>query len=226
MIQLPEGPYDAAIIDPPWRWKSYSKKGDSKSPQAHYDTMGLEEIKAMPVNAMLAKDAVVYLWATSPMLRMAFEALDAWKLTYVSQLAWDKKRIGTGYWTRNQHEIVLICKKGKPRAPAAKLRIPSVCRRVGDRNRYPFIGGTSKPNRLNQKSLNYFLPPSAWQSVYSLAYTWGWLPHRSRPWRCRTKSRTPDRAQADIVRGLAIFPTFGRIEVAWPARFGPGPAEP
>lgn len=113
MTDLPEGPFDIGLADPPWRFTSNSDAKPGRNARRHYDTMRLPEIKAMPVSDMMARPALLFLWTTSPHLYQAMGVLDAWGAKYVSQLVWEKDRIGTGFWVRNRHEIVLLAKWGK-----------------------------------------------------------------------------------------------------------------
>ena len=76
------GTYRAILADPPWRFSTYSDKGKGRSAEAHYDCMTLPEIKAMPVADWAAKDAVLFLWTTDPMLRHALDVVAAWGFTY------------------------------------------------------------------------------------------------------------------------------------------------
>jgi N6-adenosine-specific RNA methylase IME4 len=77
------------------------------------------------VRAIAAKDAVLFLWATVPALLQAIETLEAWGFTYKSNLVWVKDKIGTGYWSRNKHEHLLIGARGKVPAPALGTQWPS-----------------------------------------------------------------------------------------------------
>ncbi len=106
-----------AIIDPPWSFKAYSSKGNKKSPK--YSLMEIEALRALRpcVNSLLAKDAVVLMWSTSPHLASAMALLTDWGLTYKSYMVWAKDRQAMGYWSRSNCEIVLVATKGKPRAP-------------------------------------------------------------------------------------------------------------
>jgi hypothetical protein len=72
---------------------------------------------ALPVREIVAKQAMLFLWATVPMLPQALATMDAWGFKYVSGLCWQKGRIGTGYWVRNKHELLLIGKRGGFPAP-------------------------------------------------------------------------------------------------------------
>ena len=122
---LPQGEYAVIYADPPWR-VSDSQSESSRAIENHYPTMELADIKATQVPA--ADNAVLYLWAISPMLPEALAVMRAWGFTYKSSLAWDKQIIGMGAWFRNQHEFLLVGVKGKepPPPPPAELRKPSV----------------------------------------------------------------------------------------------------
>jgi N6-adenosine-specific RNA methylase IME4 len=52
------------------------------------------------------------------MLLEALRVMEAWGFTYRSHIAWVKDRIGTGYWVRNRHELLLIGTRGDVPAPA------------------------------------------------------------------------------------------------------------
>lgn len=47
--------YDIIYADPPWQYRTYSKKGKGRSAESHYPTMSIEEIKALPVGELAAK---------------------------------------------------------------------------------------------------------------------------------------------------------------------------
>jgi N6-adenosine-specific RNA methylase IME4 len=63
------------------------------------------------------RDAVLFLWATNPMLQDALRVMAAWGFTYVHHWIWDKEIAGTGYWGRDRHELLLIGKRGNPVPP-------------------------------------------------------------------------------------------------------------
>lgn len=107
------GPFDIIIADPPWKFTSNSKDNPGKNAMAHYDCMPREEIDALPVAEIAAKDALLLLWVTVPFLDQGLLTAKAWGFKYVSEIMWVKDRIGTGFWVRNRHEVVLVCKRGK-----------------------------------------------------------------------------------------------------------------
>ena len=74
----------------------------------------------------MAPDSVMFLWATVPMLMRAGEVLEAWGFPYKSNFTWNKDRVGTGYWSRNKHEHLLVGTRGKIPAPAPGTQWPSV----------------------------------------------------------------------------------------------------
>lgn len=107
------GPFDIVLADPPWRFASNSKDRPGKNPMAHYECMALDEIRALPVREIVAKDALLLLWVTVPFAQQAWSVMEAWGFRYVSQMVWPKQRIGTGFWVRNRHEIVYVARRGK-----------------------------------------------------------------------------------------------------------------
>ena len=117
---LPEGIFDVIYADPPWRYY-LPLRG---APDAHYLTMSTEEICAVEVPA--AEDAVLFLWATNPKLENALAVIKAWGFGYVTNMAWEKDRWGTGYYLRGKHELLLIAKRGKIPPPVEEVRPSSV----------------------------------------------------------------------------------------------------
>ena len=132
MTPLPTvtGGYGAFLADPPWRFATYSAKGRDRCPETrHYETMTLEQIKALPVADIAAPDSVLLLWAIDPMLPHALETGTAWGFTYKTVgYYWVKPGlngtypIGTGYWTRTNPEQCLLFTRGKPRRKSASVR--------------------------------------------------------------------------------------------------------
>ncbi|HTI78949.1 MAG TPA: MT-A70 family methyltransferase [Acetobacteraceae bacterium] len=117
--------YSVLYADPPWRFEPYSRDtGMDRAADNHYPTMGGQDIRELPIPA--ADDAVLFLWATVPMLPDAVAVMQAWGFAYKSHFVWIKDKAGTGYWNRNQHELLLIGTRGKIPAPAPGEQFPSV----------------------------------------------------------------------------------------------------
>jgi N6-adenosine-specific RNA methylase IME4 len=109
------------VIDPPWPFATWSSAGQAKSASKHYRIMTLADIKALPVRKLLKDHAVVLLWTTGAMLEQAHEVMQAWRITYKTNVAWrkvtrnGKVRVGCGFWARTMHEPILLGTVGKPR---------------------------------------------------------------------------------------------------------------
>lgn len=112
--------YPIVYADPPWRFAVRAEEtGREKSAENHYPTMPTEQIAGLlaELGGVAAKDAVLFLWATNPMLLDGLRTLQAWGFTYVHHWIWDKQVAGTGYWGRDRHELLLIGKRGNAVAP-------------------------------------------------------------------------------------------------------------
>ncbi len=92
----------------------------------HYPTSTTDDVAERNVESIAADDAVLFLWATVPLLRDAFFVMECWGFDYKSHIVWDKIHIGTGYWFRNRHELLLIGTRGNIPAPAMGDQFPSV----------------------------------------------------------------------------------------------------
>lgn len=115
-----EKTFPIIYADPPWKFGVFSEEtGREKSAENHYPTMETSDICGLlaEIGARVAPDAVLFLWATNPMLPQAFQVMQAWGFSYVHHWIWDKEVAGTGYWGRDRHELLLIGKHGKPPAP-------------------------------------------------------------------------------------------------------------
>ena len=122
--------YKAILCDVPW---SYNDKGSKAHPGAShkYECMSLEAIKALPVVEALAdEDAVLFFWATYPMLPEALDVIKTWGFNYKSVgFNWVKRNkvkptgwfYGMGNWTRACGEICLLATIGKPKRVSAAV---------------------------------------------------------------------------------------------------------
>lgn len=104
--ELPTGPFQVVVADPPWQYDTGSS--------LPYPTMPIEEIKAMPVRELADENATLWLWTTNTHLPVAFDVLAAWGFEYKTILTWVKDRMGTGEWLRGQTEHCLLGARGKP----------------------------------------------------------------------------------------------------------------
>ena len=96
-IHAPAGDgYGVIYADPPW---SYRQQGNGAAAR-HYPTMTPDEIKALPVQTLAAKDCALLMWATFPNLQQALDTIRAWGFEYKTlAFCWIKKnkRSGGGF---------------------------------------------------------------------------------------------------------------------------------
>ena len=113
--------YNIIVADPPWPYDSarmaQKQNKDKFRPvgvQDEYDTLSIQEMKALPIKNIRAKDCLLYLWATGPKLPMAFDLMAAWGFKYSTMaFVWDKRIPNPGWYSCSQVEYVLVGKKGK-----------------------------------------------------------------------------------------------------------------
>ena len=143
---LERGKYGAILADPAWRFKTWSKatavqKRGSKTTYlasvAHYKTMTLEDLRALPVGDLAAENSVLCMWICWPMLLEAITVIEAWGFSYKTcAFCWMKAdasqvdlfaddltpRMLMGYWTRANSEPCLLATRGKPKRINADVR--------------------------------------------------------------------------------------------------------
>jgi N6-adenosine-specific RNA methylase IME4 len=97
------------LADPPWDIQQVGTRGAER----HYDLMGLDRIKAMPVASLAEDDAHLWLWVTNATLRHGYDVAEAWGFTVRSPLTWIKFRLGLGNYLRNATEHLLFATRGR-----------------------------------------------------------------------------------------------------------------
>ncbi len=118
---LPAGVFDLIYADPPWQ---LGNPDSDHAPEQHYPTMPFADIAAIPIPA--AENCLIYLWVANPVLPLGLHLLEAWGFEYRGNEVWDKKSIGLGVWTRYQHELLLIGRKGTASPAPQELLRPSL----------------------------------------------------------------------------------------------------
>lgn len=141
------GRYAAIVADPPWHFRArtalqvgnWTSRRDAEK---HYAVMGLEDIKAMPVKSLAAKDAHLFIWTTGPNLQHTFEVITAWGFRYSGvAFTWIKLKrshnarqlrvlptaeadlhVGLGLTTRKNAEFCLLARRGNARRIAKNVR--------------------------------------------------------------------------------------------------------
>lgn len=72
--------FPVAIIDVPWIY--YGNPNKDQAAGKHYTCLTDEEVFALPVADVLLPKSVLFVWATSPRLDCAIDAIRAWGLHY------------------------------------------------------------------------------------------------------------------------------------------------
>ena len=117
--------YRTIVADPPWRYKTTlpgfkrDRLGRSGVP---YDTLSVDEIAALPVEALAEPDAHLYLWTTNTHLEHAWRIVRAWGFQYSTLLVWGKAPRGFAGFPTYQvtAEYVVFARRG---SLAAKDRV-------------------------------------------------------------------------------------------------------
>jgi len=122
LAMRPNGGFKVILADPPWLFEGYSEKGDEKNAKSQYDCMEIDEICKMPVSHLAAKNSVLFIWCTWPLMPVWLKVIEAWGFEYAG-LAWEwikynseteKYAFGLGYGTRKNLEPCLMATRGKP----------------------------------------------------------------------------------------------------------------
>ncbi|MGA8755168.1 MAG: MT-A70 family methyltransferase [Stellaceae bacterium] len=94
---LPVNRFAAILAATPWPYVTFSAKRKGRRAEAWYDTMSIDDIKALPVRQWAATDAVLFLWVTKPILPRRFEVIDARGFEYKTDgFLWVKVRAIAG----------------------------------------------------------------------------------------------------------------------------------
>ena len=165
-------PYSVLYCDPPWQYRVWSKKGQGRTAESHYNTMPLEEICALPVGQLAAPDSALFLWVTSPHLPCAFSVIDAWGFTFKSiAFVWIKKNKkadslfwGLGHWTRANAELCLLATRGRP---------PRVSKSVHQVIMSPIEAHSKKPDEVRHRIVE-LMGDVPRIELFARNYTRGW----------------------------------------------------
>lgn len=130
-MDFPRSQHSVILADPPWRYRTYSEKGQAKSPNAQYETMSFEDLAAMRDDILFATapNAVLFMWTTWPVmedphvdpLMQALDLMRIWGFNRKTGGAWakttrhGKQAFGTGYIFRSADEPFILGTIGNPK---------------------------------------------------------------------------------------------------------------
>jgi N6-adenosine-specific RNA methylase IME4 len=115
------GGFGTILADPPWQFVNRTgKMAPEHRRLARYGTLGAAAIAAVPVAALAAPVAHLYLWVPNALLPEGLVVMASWGFTYKSNIVWHKIRRdggsdgrGVGFYFRNVTELVLFGTRGK-----------------------------------------------------------------------------------------------------------------
>lgn len=130
--------YQIIYADPPWQYND-TLGGNAKMGAMPYATMTIEQICALPVREIAAKDSALLMWATMPKLQEAFKVIEAWGFKYrTCAFVWVKQNArednvwlirndlnifsGLGRWVNGNAELCLFAKRGSPKRHAKNVK--------------------------------------------------------------------------------------------------------
>lgn len=113
--------FATVLADPPWQFQNRTgKMAPEHKRLSRYPTMTLQEIKDLPVEAIVADTAHLYLWVPNALLADGLQVMEHWGFTYKTNLIWYKvrkdggpDRRGVGFYFRNVTEMILFGVRGK-----------------------------------------------------------------------------------------------------------------
>ena len=141
-----DGGFPTVMADPPWRFTNRTGKVAPEHRRLdRYSTLGLEEIKSLPVADVAAKNAHLYLWVPNALLPEGLAVMEAWGFRYVSNVVWAKRRKdggpdgrGVGFYFRNVTELLLFGVRGSMRTLApARSQVNMIETRKREHSRKP-----------------------------------------------------------------------------------------
>lgn len=125
---FPSEKFRVIYADPPWKYGSTFATSEDLGGMAaenNYPTMSIDELCALPVCGIVDKDAVLFLWITSPLLFECAPVISAWGFEYKASYIWDKGGGMPGNYNHVRHELLLVCTRGSC-LPDIKERPPSI----------------------------------------------------------------------------------------------------
>lgn len=105
--------YRVIYADPPWQYDLEQTSPNLGGAIKHYNSMSIEELCALPIKDIADKDAVLFLWITSPKLNLFLQLMEAWGFEYKTSFVWDKVKHNMGHYNSVRHEFLLIGGRGK-----------------------------------------------------------------------------------------------------------------
>lgn len=119
-VGFPNGRYGVILADPPWKYETYSDKGQERSPK--YDKMTVDQICRLPIHDITATDCVLFLWCIDTHIPHMLDVMYEWGFEFKTKgFCWVKANkvsdgfhMGMGHWTRGNPEDCWLGSYGSP----------------------------------------------------------------------------------------------------------------
>lgn len=116
LSQVKDTKYNIIYADPPWNYSISECEGAADN---HYATVKTKDLKFMKVEDICAKDCIMFMWTTAPMMKQSIGLLEAWGFKYTTFFAvWVKTTNGEikgkkmGFSTKQFAEFVIMGTRG------------------------------------------------------------------------------------------------------------------
>jgi len=116
-MNLPNKKYDLIVIDPPWNLRKLSHDTRPNQIDFPYETMTLDDIKAMDIKSLAKDQCWLFMWTTQKYLFESKAILEGWGFKFLMTQVWEKTfGISSGmalYGFRWNAEFILVGYIGK-----------------------------------------------------------------------------------------------------------------
>lgn len=139
--QLERGRYACILADPPWAFRTYDARQVTphRREEDHYLTMTFEQMAALPVADLAAKNCALFMWVIGTHIPDSIRLGEAWGFKFKTDVFYWMKmgsnhaqddlflgepdaRISMGYYSRKQVEPVYLFTRGKPKRLSKGVR--------------------------------------------------------------------------------------------------------
>jgi len=108
--------FKCVVCDPPWLYQNKKTGGSMVSgADEKYNTLSLDELLSLPVKQIVERNAVLFLWVTTPLKYEVAQSglVEKWGFKYVTSIYWRKiMSLGLGFNFRGQIEECWMCRRG------------------------------------------------------------------------------------------------------------------
>lgn len=174
-MDWPTKQYDVIYADPGWKYDNFKTGAGMESGAGQlYTVASFEDLAAMPVADIAAKNSVLFMWATTPMKFDAGKLMEAWGFNYKTTLYWHKcgkpgkpGRIGMGWWFRGEVEELLFGIRG---------HVPAFKTTIRNHHRHPHMAHSQKPELFRHLIEKATTPQNLMNRVelFARKYVDGW----------------------------------------------------